>query len=84
VCWWAICCDGKSPGRRAWGEALLSLLGMVMLHELLDQFEEDIAYLKRGNPQFGPRWITWPINAFCANELAVASPATRTAYAGRR
>ncbi|WP_157437339.1 hypothetical protein [Actinoplanes subtropicus] len=46
--------------------ALLSLFGMVMLHEFLDQFEEGTAYVKRGNPKFGARWITWPTNTFCA------------------
>lgn len=46
--------------------ALLSLFGMVMLHEFLDQFEEGTAYVKRGNPKFGLRWLTWPTNTFCA------------------
>ena len=46
--------------------ALLSLFGMVMLHEFLDQFEEGTAYVSRGNPKFGLRWITWPANTFCA------------------
>jgi hypothetical protein len=46
--------------------ALLSLFGMVMLHEFLDQFEEGAAYVKRGSPKFGLRWITWPTNTFCA------------------
>ncbi|XVU24293.1 DUF2637 domain-containing protein [Actinoplanes sp. CA-054009] len=46
--------------------ALLSLFGMVMLHEFLDQFEEGAAYVKRLNPKFGLRWITWPSNTFCA------------------
>src|SRR5438552_3388458 len=42
--------------------ALLSLFGMIMLHEFLDQFEEGTAYVKRGNPKFGLRWLTWPTN----------------------
>jgi hypothetical protein len=46
--------------------ALLSLFGMVMLHEFLNQFEEGTAYVKRGSPKFGLRWITWPTNTFCA------------------
>jgi hypothetical protein len=46
--------------------ALLSLFGMVMLHEFLDQFEEGTAYVKRSNPKLGLRWITWPTNTFCA------------------
>jgi hypothetical protein len=45
---------------------LLSLFGMVMFHEFLDQFEEGAAYIKRQNPKFGLRWITWPSNTFCA------------------
>ncbi|HKS99250.1 MAG TPA: DUF2637 domain-containing protein, partial [Rugosimonospora sp.] len=45
---------------------LLSLFGMVMFHEFLDQFEEGAAYVKRDNPKFGLRWITWPSNTFCA------------------
>jgi hypothetical protein len=46
--------------------ALLSLFGMVMLHEFLAQFEEGAAYVRRSNPKFGVRWITWPTNTFCA------------------
>jgi Protein of unknown function (DUF2637) len=46
--------------------ALLSLFGMVMFHEFLDQFEEGTAHIKRANPKFGLRWITWPTNTFCA------------------
>lgn len=46
--------------------ALLSLFGMVMFHEFLNQFEEGTGYVKRENPAFGLRWITWPTNTFCA------------------
>jgi hypothetical protein len=46
--------------------ALLSLFGMVMFHEFLNQFEEGTGYVKRDNPAFGLRWITWPTNTFCA------------------
>jgi hypothetical protein len=46
--------------------ALLSLFGMLMLHEFLAQFEEGAAYVKRSSPKFGLRWITWPTNTFCA------------------
>jgi hypothetical protein len=46
--------------------ALLSLFGMVMLHEFLAQFEEGAAYVKRSSPKFGLRWITWPSNTLCA------------------
>jgi hypothetical protein len=46
--------------------ALLSLFGMVMFHEFLHQFEEGTAYIRRDNPKFGLRWLTWPTNTFCA------------------
>jgi hypothetical protein len=46
--------------------ALLSLFGMVMFHEFLNQFEEGTGYVRRENPAFGLRWLTWPTNTFCA------------------
>lgn len=46
--------------------ALLSLFGMVMFHEFLNQFEEGTGYVRRENPAFGLRWVTWPTNTFCA------------------
>ncbi len=46
--------------------AILSLLGMLIFDELLAQFEEGSAYIKRQNPRFGLRWITWPTNTLCA------------------
>lgn len=46
--------------------ALLSLLGMVMFHELLDQFVEGTEWIQRVNPKFGVRWLTWPTNTVCA------------------
>src|SRR6266550_1505069 len=61
---------------------LLSLFGMVMFHEFLDQFEEGTGYVKRENPKFGLRWLTWPTNTFCAavawrnHPLAEGTPAT--------
>ena len=45
---------------------LLSLFGMVMFHEFLDQFEGGTGYVKWENPKFGLRWLTWPTNTFCA------------------
>jgi hypothetical protein len=42
------------------------MFGMFMLHEFLAQFEEGAAYVKRSNPKFGLRWVTWPSNTFCA------------------
>ncbi len=44
---------------------LLSLFGMVMFDEFLNQFEEGAATLRRENPKFGIRWLTWPSNTFC-------------------
>jgi hypothetical protein len=46
--------------------ALLSLFGMVMFHEFLNQFEDGAGYVKRDSPAFGLRWVTWPTNTFCA------------------
>jgi hypothetical protein len=46
--------------------ALLSLFGMVMFHEFLHQFQDGTGYVRRENPRFGLRWITWPTNTFCA------------------
>lgn len=46
--------------------AILSLFGMLIFHELLAQFEEGAAWIKRTNPKFGLRWITWPTNTLCA------------------
>ena len=63
--------------------ALLSLFGMVMFHEFLDQFEEGTAYLKRENPKFGLRWLTWPSNTFCA-AVAWRKPSARRRYRGDR
>jgi hypothetical protein len=45
---------------------LLSLFGMVMFDEFLSQFEEGAASIRRENPKFGIRWITWPSNTFLA------------------
>jgi hypothetical protein len=46
--------------------ALLSLLGMLIFHEFLGQFEDGAAWIKRANPKFGLRWFTWPSNTVCA------------------
>lgn len=45
---------------------LLSILGMLIFHELLDQFEQGADWIKRVNPKFGLRWLTWPTNTACA------------------
>lgn len=46
--------------------ATLSLLGMLIFHEFLAQFEEGAARVQRDNPKFGLRWFTWPTNTVCA------------------
>lgn len=46
--------------------AILSILGMLIFHEFLAQFEEGAAYIARQNPKFGLRWFTWPANTLCA------------------
>lgn len=46
--------------------ALLSILGLLIFHEFLDQFTEGTAYIQRVNPKFGLRWLTWPSNTVCA------------------
>jgi hypothetical protein len=53
--------------------SLLSVLSMVMFHEFLSQFETAIedegaqgSRIRRQNPKFGLRWITWPTNTFLA------------------
>jgi hypothetical protein len=46
---------------------LLSVLGMVMFHELLSQFEDGAdSPIRRENPKFGLRWVTWPTNTLLA------------------
>ena len=46
---------------------LLSVLGMVMFHEFLSQFEDGVDnHIKRENPKFGLRWLTWPTNTLLA------------------
>lgn len=60
--------SGIPGGSRLGGAylALLSLLVMVMFHELLDQFSEGTEYIRRDNPAFKLRWLTWPTNTVCA------------------
>ena len=46
---------------------LLSVLGMVMFHEFLSQFEDGAdSHIRRENPKFGLRWVTWPTNTLLA------------------
>ncbi|WP_285475294.1 hypothetical protein, partial [Actinoplanes sp. NBRC 101535] len=46
--------------------AILSILGMLIFHEFLAQFEGGTGHIVRENPKFGLRWITWPTNTLCA------------------
>ena len=46
--------------------ALLSLFGMFMFDEFLNQFEEGADNVRRENPKFGIRWLTWPTNTLLA------------------
>jgi hypothetical protein len=47
--------------------SLLSVLGMVMFHEFLSQFEDGTENrVRRENPKFGLRWVTWPSNTLLA------------------
>jgi hypothetical protein len=58
---------GESANALAGGYVgLLSLLGMMMFHELLAQFEDGADRIRRDNPKFGLRWLTWPSNTFLA------------------
>ena len=45
---------------------LLSLFAMFLFDEMLAQFETQEQILRRDNPKFGLRWLTWPSNTFCA------------------
>jgi hypothetical protein len=46
--------------------ALLSVLGMLIFHEFLAQFEEGSDQINRRRPRFGLRWITYGPNTLCA------------------
>ena len=47
--------------------ALLSVFGVVMFHEFLDQFEDGAeAPVQRANPRFGLRWLTYFPSTLCA------------------
>jgi hypothetical protein len=54
---------GKSGNVLAGGYvAMLSLFGMLMFDEFLNQFEQGVDTVRRQNPKFGVRWLTWPTN----------------------
>ena len=57
---------GQSAHRRR-DVSLLSVLGMVMFHEFLSQFEDGTDNrIRRENPKFGLRWLTSPSNTLLA------------------
>ena len=46
---------------------LLSVLGMTMFHEFLSQLEDGTEnHVRRENPKFGLRWLTWLSNTLLA------------------
>jgi hypothetical protein len=45
---------------------LLSLFAMFLFDEMLAQLEAPEQTLRRENPKFGVRWLTWPSNTFLA------------------
>lgn len=57
--------------------AFLSLAGMAMFHELLDQFMaayDDETALKTRYPRFGQRWIYAPASTFAARRAWIVHP----------
>ncbi|WP_117214614.1 DUF2637 domain-containing protein [Allorhizocola rhizosphaerae] len=57
--------------------AFLSLAGMAMFHELLDQFMaayDDEVALKTRYPRFGQRWIYAPVSTFAARRAWIVHP----------
>jgi hypothetical protein len=58
---------GQSGNALAGGYVgLLSLFGMFMFDEFLNQFEDSVDNVRRQNPKFGVRWLTWPSNTLLA------------------
>ncbi len=61
--------EARSPVGSTVGGAylgLLSLLGMLIFHEFLAQFESGAGEIDRKRPKFGLRWITYTPNTLCA------------------
>ncbi len=57
--------------------AFLSMAGMAMFHELLDQFMaayDDEVALKTRYPRFGQRWIYAPVSTFSARRAWIVHP----------
>lgn len=57
--------------------AFLSMAGMAMFHELLDQFMaaiDDEVALKTRYPRFGQRWIYAPVSTFAARRAWIVHP----------
>jgi len=57
--------------------AFLSMAGMAMFHELLDQFMaayDDETALKTRYPRFGQRWLYAPVSTFAARRAWIVHP----------
>ncbi|HCT81306.1 MAG TPA: hypothetical protein DGG94_04220 [Micromonosporaceae bacterium] len=57
--------------------AFLSMAGMAMFHELLDQFMatiDDEVALKTRYPRFGQRWVYAPLSTFAARRAWIVHP----------
>jgi hypothetical protein len=57
--------------------AFLSMAGMAMFHELLDQFMaayDDEVALKTRYPRFGQRWLYAPVSTFSARRAWIVHP----------
>ncbi|WP_020521097.1 DUF2637 domain-containing protein [Catelliglobosispora koreensis] len=57
--------------------AFLSMAGMAMFHELLDQFMagyDDEVALKTRYPRFGQRWVYAPMSTFAARRAWIVHP----------
>jgi hypothetical protein len=57
--------------------AFLSMAGMAMFHELLDQFManiDDEVALKTRYPRFGQRWLYAPLSTFAARRAWIVHP----------
>lgn len=57
--------------------AFLSMAGMAMFHELLDQFMaayDDEVALKTRYPRFGQRWLYAPVSTFAARRAWIVHP----------
>lgn len=57
--------------------AFMSIVGMLMFHEMLDQFsdaEADEQQLRSRTPRFGKRWLLAPVNTFLVWRMWIYDP----------